>query len=187
MAIPRRSFLKSAASVFPAAAFQNVLAQSSPEAPIAPNLHPVPAGEDRVGHLHSLGFSSLAFKVVTSDTAGNLFVIEQSNLLPDKGPALHMHLSQEEWFYVMEGEVRFQVGDQRLSLRAGESVLAPRRVPHTFSATGAPAHMLVAFTPADKIEQYFIDGAAHPSLAATADFMNRYDLQWIGPSPFWKP
>ena len=46
--------------------------------------------------------------------------------------------------------------------------------------------MLIAFTPADKMEQYFIDAAAHPSLAATADFMNRYDMQWIGPSPFWK-
>jgi uncharacterized cupin superfamily protein len=94
-------------------------------------------------------------------------------------------LSQEEWFYVMEGEVRLQVGDRRLQLGPGESVLAPRRIPHTFSATGSPAHMLIAFTPADKMEQYFIDATAHPSLAATADFMNRYEMQWIGPSPFW--
>lgn len=186
MPIHRRNFLRSAASVIPAAAFQNVLAQSSPETPNAPTLHSVPAGEDRTGHLHPLGFSSLAFKVVTSDTAGNLFVIEHSNLTPDTGPALHMHFSQEEWFYVMEGEVRFQVGDRRLQLRPGESFLAPRRIPHTFSAIGSPAHMLIAFTPADKMEQYFIDAAAHPSLAATADFMNRYDMQWIGPSPFWK-
>lgn len=187
MSIQRRAFLKSAASVIPAAAFQNVLAQSSPESPAAPALHPVPAGQDRSGHLHSLGFSSLAFKVVNSDTAGNLFVIEHRGLTPGAGPALHLHFSQEEWFYVMEGEVAFQVGDQRLSLRTGESVLAPRRIPHTFSAVGAPAHMLIAFTPAGKMEQHFIDAAAHPSLAATADFMNRYDMQWIGPSPFWKP
>ena len=191
MSIHRRTFLKSSASFLPAIAFQNVLAQASPETPIAPTLHPVfagpvPAGQDRSGHLHSLGFSSIAFKVVTSDTAGNLFVAEHTNLMPNTGPALHMHLSQEEWFYVMEGEVRFQVGDRRLQLGPGESILAPRRIPHTFSATGSPAHMLIAFTPADKMEQYFIDGAAHPSLAATADFMNRYDMQWIGPSPFWK-
>jgi len=185
MSIKRRTFLKSSASFLPAMALQNVFAQSSPEAPAAPTLHPVPAGEDRSGHLHSLGFSSLAFKVVPSDTGGGLLVIEHRNLLPDTGPALHLHLSQEEWFYVMEGEVRFQVGDRRLQLGPGESVLAPRRVPHTFSATGSPAHMLIAFTPADKMEQYFIDAAAHPSLAATADFMNRYEMQWIGPSPFW--
>jgi mannose-6-phosphate isomerase-like protein (cupin superfamily) len=186
MSIRRRTFLKSSASFLPAIAFQNVLAQSSPATPPDSILHPVPAGQDRSGHLHSLGFSSLAFKVVTSDAAGNLFVIEHSNLMPNTGPALHLHFSQEEWFYVMEGEVRFQVGDRRLRLGPGESILAPRRIPHTFSASGSPAHMLIAFTPANKMEQYFIDAAAHPSLAATADFMNRYDMQWIGPSPFWK-
>jgi hypothetical protein len=46
--------------------------------------------------------------------------------------------------------------------------------------------MLIAFAPAVKMEQYFVDASANPSLAATADFMNRYDMQWIGPSPFWK-
>jgi mannose-6-phosphate isomerase-like protein (cupin superfamily) len=190
MPILRRAFLKTAATVIPAAALQNVLAQSSSESQ-PPTLNPVPAGpvpagQDRTGHLHSIGFSSLAFKVIPSDTAGGLLVIEHSNLMPDTGPALHMHLSQEEWFYVMEGEVRFQVGDRRLRLGPGESILAPRRIAHTFSASGSPAHMLIAFTPADKMEQYFIDAAAQPSLAATADFMNRYDMQWVGPSPFWK-
>src|ERR1700728_766134 len=166
MSIHRRTFLKAAASMVPAAALQNVLAQTSQETPAAPDLHPVPAGQDRTGHLHSLGFSSLAFKVVPSDTAGNLLVIEHTNLIANSGPALHMHLSQEEWFYVMEGEVRFQVGDRRMQLGPGESILAPRRIPHTFSATGSPAHMLIAFTPADKMEQYFIDAEAHPELAA---------------------
>jgi len=190
MPILRRAFLKSAAAVIPAAALKNVIAQSSLETqsstlnPIP--LGPVPAGADRTGHLHSLGFSNLAFKVLTSDTAGNLLVIEHSNLLPDTGPALHLHLSQEEWFYVMEGEVRFQVGERRMRLGPGESILAPRRIQHTFSAFGSPAHMLIAFTPADKMEQYFIDAAAHPELAPTRDFMNRYDMQWVGPSPFWK-
>jgi len=190
MPFHRRSFLKSAASILPAAALQNVLAQSSSESQ-SPNLTPapagpVPAGADRTGHLHSIGFSSLAFKVIPSDTAGNLLVIEHRNLMPDTGPALHLHLSQEEWFYVMEGEVRFQVGERRMRLGPGESILAPRRIPHTFSASGSPAHMLIAFTPADKMEQYFTDAAAQPSLAATADFMNRYAMQWVGPSPFWK-
>ena len=185
MPLQRRSFLKAFASIAPAAALHNLGAQAPAPRPPA-ELHPVGAGQDRSGHTHSLGFSSLTFKVSTSDTAGSLFIIEHRNLLPDSGPALHMHLSQEEWFYVMEGEVVLQVGDQRLHLRAGESVLAPRRVPHTFSATGSPAHMLIAFTPACKMEQYFIDAAATPSLAATAAFMNRYDMEWIGPSPFWK-
>lgn len=183
MPIPRRNFLKTAASAIPAATLHNILAQSEPP---APTLHPVAAGQDRFGPPRTLGISSFTFKVATADTAGNLFVIEHRNLQPGKGPALHLHYSQEEWFYVMEGEVVFQVGDQRLSLHTGESVLAPRRVPHTFSAVGSPAHMLIAFTPAVKMEQYFIDAAADPAASFTADFMNRYDMKWIGPSPFSK-
>ena len=151
------------------------------------SLHPVPAGADRTGHLHSSEVSAHSpSKVVTSDTAGNLLVIEHFDFVPDTGPALHLHPSQEEWFYVMESEVRFQVGERRMRLGPGESILAPRRIQHTFSAFGSPARLLIAFTPAGKMEQYFIDAAANPELAPTRDFMNRYDVQWIGPSPFWK-
>jgi len=187
MSLPRRSFLKSAGCPVLAAPFLAlpgwaIESQNQP----APGLHPVGAGEDRTGHTHSLGFSSLAFKVLTADTGGNLFVIEHRNLAPGTGPPLHLHYSQDEWFYVMESSVIFQVGEKRVTLHAGESVLAPRRIPHTFSAVGEPAHMLIAFTPADKMEQYFIDASAQPKLAATEDFLNRYDMKWLGPSPFWK-
>ena len=185
MKLARRSFLKAVASAAPAAALRHLVAQTPASAP-AIQPHVVASGQDVTGHLHPLGFSSLAFKVDPAETSANLFIIEHRNLLPDSGPALHMHLSQEEWFYVMEGEVVLQVGDQRLHLRTGESVLAPRLVPHTFSATGSSAHMLIAFTPACKMEQYLIDAAASPSLAATEAFMNRYDMKWSGPSPFWK-
>ncbi|HUA93213.1 MAG TPA: cupin domain-containing protein [Terracidiphilus sp.] len=183
MPIPRRAFLQSAVSVFPAAAFSSLIAQST--TPTAPILHPVGAGQDRLGSPHTLGFSSLAFKVLTADAGGNLFLIEHSHLTPG-GPPLHMHLNQDEWFYVMEGEVVFQVGDQRAHLKPGESVLAPRRVPHTFSSVAPQSHLLIAFTPAGKMEQFFLDAEAHPSLAFTAEFINRYEMQWIGPSPFWK-
>lgn len=164
---------------------RNLIAQTPGPSP-GSGAHVVAAGEDVTGHLHSLGFSSLAFKVDPAETAGGLFIIEHRNLLPATGPALHLHFAQEEWFYIMEGEVALQVGEKRVQLSAGESVLAPRRIPHTFSAVGSPAHMLIAFSPAGKMPQYFVDASLHPELAATADFMNRYEMRWIGPSPFWK-
>ena len=100
------------------------------------------------------------------------------------GPPLHYHYEQDEWFYVMEGEVAFQVGDKRLALNSGESLLAPRRIPHTFSSTVPSSRLLIAFTPAGKMEQYFRDAAGHKGLGAQPAFMNRYDMQWVGPSPF---
>jgi mannose-6-phosphate isomerase-like protein (cupin superfamily) len=174
----------------PAAGLQSFLvAQArtqSPAAPPAGSLHVVGAGEDRFGQRHSLGFSSILFKVPTGETGGGLFVMEHTHLLPG-GPALHLHLNQEEWFYVMEGEVVFQVGEQRVQLHAGESVLAPRLVPHTFSSVGGtPSRLLIAFTPAGMMEQYFRDAEKAKGSAGDAAFMRRYEMELVGPSPFWK-
>ncbi|UWZ82209.1 cupin domain-containing protein [Occallatibacter riparius] len=189
----RRSFLRAAAAAAPAAALSNLMAHSafagqvtaSGGAAAGLELHPVSAGEDRFGALHSLGFSELAFKVGTQETAGNLFMIEHRNLVPG-GPPLHMHLNQEEWFYVMEGQVAFIVGEKRLTLQPGESILAPRRVPHTFSSVVPASHMLIGFAPAGKMEAYFRDAKGDAKMAASAEYMNRYDMEWVGPSPFKK-
>lgn len=186
----RRSFLRVAASVVPAAGLQEMLtrelfAQSAASPSTA--LHVLGAGEDRLGHTVALPFSpSLAFKVVGDETGGGLFLIEHNHLLPG-GPPLHLHLNQEEWFYVMEGEVALQVGEQRVKLHAGESVLAPRRIPHTFSSVGpSPARMLIAFCPAGKMEQYFRGVEKDPKAAGDAEFVRRCEMELVGPSPFWK-
>lgn len=148
---------------------------------------PVGAGKDRFGHPHTMGFSSgMLFKVSGSDTNGGLFVMEHTHLTPG-GPPLHVHMQQEEWFYVMAGEVAFQVGQQRVSLDAGDSVLAPRRIPHTFSAVGTqPARMLIAFCPAGKMEQYFREVEADPKRNADPEFWRSCGMELVGPSPFWK-
>jgi mannose-6-phosphate isomerase-like protein (cupin superfamily) len=189
MTVHRRSFLKNTALVVPVTGIHKFLAvaahaQLPPAAP-TPEIHVVASGQDRLGTPRTRGFDSLAFKVLTADTGGNLFVIEHSHLIPG-GPPLHLHLYQDEWFYVMEGEVAFQVGDKRVHLKSGESVLGPRRVSHTFSSVAPQSRMLIAFTPAGMMEKFFTDSATDPKLARTAEFMNRYEIRWIGPSPFWK-
>jgi mannose-6-phosphate isomerase-like protein (cupin superfamily) len=186
----RRSFLRAAASAAPATALTNLLSHAAfaiqtAAAGSVPELHPVAAGKDRFGDLHSLGFSDLAFRVGTGETGGNLFVIEHRNLRPG-GPPLHMHLNQEEWFYVMEGSVSFVIGEQKLTLGPGESILAPRRIAHTFSSAAASSHMVIAFAPAGMMEQYFRDAKGDGALAATPEYMNRYDMRWVGPSPLHK-
>jgi mannose-6-phosphate isomerase-like protein (cupin superfamily) len=187
----RRSFLRAAAAAAPVAALSSLINHPSfagrpaPQTGATPDLHPVADGQDRFGALHSLGFSELAFKVGTQETGGNLFVIEHRNLVPG-GPPLHMHLNQEEWFYVMEGSVAFVVGEKKLTLNTGESILAPRRVPHAFSSVVPASHLLIGFAPAGKMEAYFRDAKGDGKLAASAEFMNQYDLRWVGPSPFRK-
>jgi mannose-6-phosphate isomerase-like protein (cupin superfamily) len=179
----RRSFLRDAAlltAALPELITSTAVAQTAPPA-AAP--HIVAAGEDRFGEARSLGFSTILFKVATKDTAGGLFVIEHTHLTHG-GPALHLHLDQEEWFYVLEGEVAFQIGDQRLRLGPGQSALAPRRLPHTFAPVSAtPSRMLIAFTPAGRMEAYFRE--VHDPHVTDPAVWRRYGLEYIGPSPFW--
>jgi len=184
----RRFLLKAAASFAPAVVLHHLVpalerGQASASSP--PEIHVVGAGEDRFGHPRSLGFSSLAFKVGTAESGGGLFVIEHTHLRPG-GPPLHMHPHQEEWFYVMEGKVAFVVGEEKAQVGPGECVLAPRAVPHTFSSMAESSRLLIGFSPAGKMEQYFRDAEEHRELAGTKEFIERYDMQWVGPSPFWK-
>jgi len=183
----RRSFLKTAASIVPAAALHDVLAAQTPLLPPSSVPHVVALSEDRFGHPYTLGFSTMACRVGTGETSGGLFVIEHTHLRSGGGPSLHYHLHQEEWFYVIEGDVDFQVGDQRLHLHPGESVLAPRQIPHTFSCVSTtPGRLLIAFCPAGKMEAYFHDARDAGPAAFEPAFMNRYEMQYVGPSPFWK-
>jgi len=187
----RRSFLRAISSIVPAAGLQEILAGQVEAQSAATNspsgVQVVGAGKDRFGQPHTLGFSSsLLFKVAGSETNGGLFIIEHAHL-QQGGPPLHLHFNQEEWFYVLEGEVAFQVGEQRVNLRSGESVLAPRRIPHTFSSIGAaPARMLIAFCPAGKMEQFFQSVGANPKLNADPEFFQKCEMELVGPSPFWK-
>jgi quercetin dioxygenase-like cupin family protein len=179
----RRTFLQSAASVVPLAlthSFAYALDQTTAQPPPA-DLHVLHAGEDRFGEARSRGYSRISFKTSTAETAGNLFLIEHSGL-HSGGPPLHIHNEQEEWFYLIAGEVLFQVGDRRVTLKPGDSILGPRGIPHAFAAVGeAPAHMLIAFSPAGSMEQFFRDTAIPNPPHEDDAFFRRYNMRMVGP------
>ena len=47
-------------------------------------------------------------------------------------PPLHLHRTEDEIFHVLEGELRFRIGDADLRIGAGKTILAPKGVPHTY-------------------------------------------------------
>ena len=114
----------------------------------------VAAGEDRFGKRRGLGISVIDFKVSTRD-GSSLFILE--NTFHEKGgPARHLHYEQDEWFYALEGEFIIEVGPERFRLRPGDSLLAPRQVPHVWAYIGGSrGRILIAFTPAGAMEAFF--------------------------------
>jgi mannose-6-phosphate isomerase-like protein (cupin superfamily) len=176
----RRSFLKATAALLPAAGLKNFALAQAAAASSADQIHVVGAGQDRFGESHSRGYSSILFKVLPRKTNAGLFIIEHVNLIKG-GPPLHLHLHQEEWFYVMEGEVLFQIGDDRYRLGSGESVLGPRNIPHTFSSIGEkPGRLLIAFTPAGEMEEFLRATAIPNPPVQDAAFFRRYEMELSG-------
>jgi mannose-6-phosphate isomerase-like protein (cupin superfamily) len=61
---------------------------------------------------------------------------------------LHVHYSDDEAWYVLEGTLAFRLGDQEIEAPAGSAVFAPRGVPHTFwNPDSTPARYLLIMTP----------------------------------------
>jgi len=113
----------------------------------------VAAGEDHFGEHRGLGVSRIDFKVITPD--GSLLILENT-FHAKGGPARHLHHDQDEWFYAAEGEFIVEVGQERFTLKPGDSLLAPRRVPHVWAYVGdARGRMLITFTPAGQMEAFF--------------------------------
>jgi len=95
----------------------------------------------------------------SEESGGAISVIENVVPADAKGPHLHTH-DFDEAFYMLEGELVFQVDDELVTARAGDLAFAPRGVPHTFTnRSGAPARYVLVCTPAG-FERYFARIAA---------------------------
>src|SRR5918998_1147538 len=99
----------------------------------------------------------LTLKMTGSDTDGAFALIEEVTP-PQGGPPPHMHTREDETFYVLEGELKFVVGERNISATAGSVVYGPRGVLHSFRNVGStPSRMVVIITPAG-LEKFFEGG-----------------------------
>ena len=145
------------------------------------------AGEGRIhGHIKLKGVNAnvLDVKISGTDTDGQLAVFEQTSLSQGKGTPLHIHNSQDEIFYVVEGEYYFQVGEERFKLTIGDSIFLPREVPHAWTQVSEKGRMTVTVQPAGKLENFFVTVAAldhEPSPAEMQKIFADNDMQIVGP------
>jgi len=141
----------------------------------------VAAGADRFGLQRGLGISTIAFKVTPQDSAGLLIL--ENTFHAKGGPARHLHHAQDEWFYAVEGAFLIEVGDARMTLHPGDSVLAPRGVPHVWASVGEQGgRILVAFQPAGKMEDFFrVVTAADAMPPQDPDLWRTHGMELLGP------
>lgn len=145
------------------------------------------SGEGRIhGHIKLKGVNSniLDVKVSGSDTNGEIAIFEQTSLSQGRGTPLHIHNSQDEVFYVLEGAYFFQVGDEKFNLTMGDSIFLPRKVAHAWTQVSEKGKMTVVLQPAGKLENFFVTMSQmdhEPSQSEVAKIFADNDMQVVGP------
>ena len=108
------------------------------------------------------------FLAMGDDTNGK-YALWEALVPPGGGPPPHVHSREEEGFYILEGEITFTIGGQRLVAGAGMFTNMPVGTPHSFkNESSKPAKMLISVAPAGLEKMFFEFGVPLPDGSTTA-------------------
>lgn len=169
----------------------NSLSTVSPNGTVTDELAPIALGPNQGESLWFLG-SHVSIKASAETTAGRVAVIE--HLTPrGLGSPLHVHHREDEWFYVIEGELTVWVGGRVINAPAGSFVYGPRDIPHTFMVSSETARYLLVTEPGDfagfmrKLAEPASEpvipppATEPPDVAALAQVAAEYGIEILGP------
>ena len=107
--------------------------------------------------------------LATGDDTNGKYASWEAIVPPGGGPPPHVHSREEEGFYILEGEITLQIGDQRLVAGPGMFANMPVGTPHSFkNESSRPAKMLISVAPAGLEMMFFEFGVPLPEGATTA-------------------
>ncbi len=147
----------------------------------------VNSGEARYGthyKMKGVTLNVLDLKISSKDTDGALAVFEQNGFTPKGGPPLHIHLYQDEFFYIVEGTYLFQLGDEKFQMKPGDTIFLPRNVQHAFLQLSERGKVIVSYMPAGKMEDFFKVTDAWTSPPTNPEIEKAFedhDMKIVGP------
>jgi quercetin dioxygenase-like cupin family protein len=130
--------------------------------------------------------ADLTIMVSSRDTNG-AFTVFEGRIPPLEGPPLHRHPGQDESFYIVEGEFRFEVDGLEVYASAGASVVAPRGSSHTFQNIGSERGRIVTTVVPGGLDLFFEDVEAlsprgtAPDLAKLLPVFKKHGQELLGP------
>ena len=106
--------------------------------------------------------------LVTGAETGGAYAAWEVLVLPGGGPPPHIHRREVEGFYLLEGEITFDLGEERLVAGPGHACAAPIGVRHSFrNESERPARCAITIAPAGLEEMFFEVGV--PLAAGATD------------------
>jgi mannose-6-phosphate isomerase-like protein (cupin superfamily) len=92
---------------------------------------------------------------------------------------LHVHHDDDEAWYVLDGALRFRLGDHTFEAGPGGAVMAPKGTPHSYgnARRGEPARYLLVMTPRIRA---LVQALHEPGVADHAEIFRAYDSELLG-------
>ena len=93
--------------------------------------------------------------LTTGEDTNGAYALIHATVPPGSGPPPHIHRREDEAFFVLEGQLSFQVDGRSLPATTGIRVTLPKGTLHAFKNTGTtPAKVLILVNPSG-LEKYF--------------------------------
>jgi quercetin dioxygenase-like cupin family protein len=92
-------------------------------------------------------FTTLAEIKVTAQQTGGLLSIIEITEPPNAAGPLHVHHREDEGFWILEGDVTFEVGETTIRASAGDFAFGPRDIPHRYTVGPSGCRMLFIIAP----------------------------------------
>lgn len=81
-------------------------------------------------------------------------------------PPAHIHQREDESYYILEGAIRFWVGDQVIDAKAGDFIHLPKGIPHKFELQSDCVKELMWMTPSGLDKWFWDNSVAAPDMKA---------------------
>ena len=113
-----------------------------------------PAGEGEATYFFN---ALMTTKASMAETAG-AYSLTEHVLTAASNPPMHVQLDEDEAFYVLDGEVEFEVDGEVVPATPGTFAFVARGSAHTFRVLTETARFLVICSgkPTDNLEEFFV-------------------------------
>lgn len=97
--------------------------------------------------------------LIGDDVGAGYVTMSEVTIAPGASTSLHIHPTHEEAIYVMDGDLEFELGDERGVLRKGDALLAPPGVAHRLSNPGKEPRRVMAVFPTTNVRRQVLEPA----------------------------
>ncbi|REK12063.1 MAG: cupin domain-containing protein [Planctomycetota bacterium] len=136
--------------------------------------------------------NALTIVKLSGEQTGGTFALLEETLPAGRASPFHLHHNEDESFYVLEGELSFFSGSDKIRATTGSTIFLPREQPHGFRADTA-AKILILTTPSgfdafvaeagEPATELRLPEPREPDFARLTQTAGKYCIDILGPLP----